>query len=121
MLQTLTFNKDTSLVVSAKMSGREHSSHRTSTDSTDSRFTNVQTTLRGNSKMVFKNRQINATYDPSNPKKQDFTRFQTFGKKSGHTIKICSSFKKENLTGKSRIPAKMNLLLKLLESDKTTK
>ena len=72
-LQTLTINKDTSLVSSVEMSGLQQSSSRTLGDSADSRFTNNEETLNEISNMV-KNHQINATFDPDNPKtKQDFT------------------------------------------------
>ena len=82
-LQTLIINKDTSLVISAEMSGFQQSSSNSVT--TDSRFTNFEKTLNEISNMV-KHHQINATYDPNNPKmKQDFTRFCTYCKKSGHT------------------------------------
>ena len=82
---TLIFNKETSLVISGEMFGFEQSSSNSAT--TDSRFTNIEKTLIEISIML-KNRQINATYDPNNPKtKQDFTRFCTYCKKSSHTKK----------------------------------
>ena len=94
-LQMLIFNRDTRLVISGEMSGLQQSGSRTSADSTDSRFTNIEKTLNEISNMV-KNHQINETYDPYNPKmKQDFTRFCTYCKKSGHTMKIFSSLKKK--------------------------
>ena len=78
-LQTLIINKDTSLVISAEMSGFQQSSSNSVT--TDSRFTNIEKNVSESSNMV-KNHQINATYDPNNPKmKQGFTRFCTYGKK----------------------------------------
>ena len=93
-LQTLIMNKDTSLLFSAEMSGFQQSSSNSVT--TDSRFTSIEKTLKEISNMV-KNHQINATYDPNNPKlKQDFTRFFTHCKKSGHTVKICWSLRKKN-------------------------
>ena len=86
-LQTLIINKDTSLVISAEISGFQQSSFNSVT--TDSRFTKIERTLNEITNML-KNHQINATYDPNNPKmKQDFTRFCTFCKKSGHTVKFC--------------------------------
>ena len=61
----------------------------------DARFTNIDKTLNEITNMV-KNHQINATYDPNNPKmKQDFTRFCNYCKKSGHTIKFCWTLKKK--------------------------
>ena len=85
-LQTLIINKDTSLVISAEMSGFQQSSSNSVT--TDSRFKNIEKTLNEISNMV-KNHQINATYDPNNPKmKQDFTPFCTYCKKSGHTVRF---------------------------------
>ena len=68
------------------MSGFQQSSSNSVT--TDSRFTSIEKKLNEISNMV-KNHQINATYDPNNPKmKQDFTRFCTYCKKSGYTRKI---------------------------------
>ena len=94
-LQTLIINKDTSLVISAEMSGFQQSSPNFVT--TDSRFTSIGKTLNEISNMV-KNHQINATYDPNNPKmKQDFTQFCTYCKKSGHTVKFCWSLKRKKL------------------------
>ena len=62
-----------SLVNSAEMCGLPQSSSRTSANTTDSRFTNIEKTLSGISNLV-KKHQINATYDPNTPKmKQDFT------------------------------------------------
>ena len=93
-LQTLIINKETSLVISAEMSGFQQSSSDSVT--TDSRFTSIEKTLNEISNMV-KNHQINATYDPNNPKmKQDFTRFCTYCKNSGHTVKFCWSLKRKN-------------------------
>ena len=63
-LQTLIINKDTSLVTSAEMSGFQQSSSNSVT--TDSRFTSFEKTL--NKITMVKNHQINATYDPNNPK-----------------------------------------------------
>ena len=94
-LQTLIINKDTSLVISTEMSGFQQTSSNSVT--TDSRFTSIERTLNEISNMV-KNHQINATYDPNNPKmKQDFTRFCTYCKKSGHTVKFCWSLKRKKL------------------------
>ena len=92
-LQTLIINKDTSLVISAEMSGFQQSSSNSKT--TDSHFMSIEKTLTEISKMV-KNHQINATYDPNNSKmKQDFTRFCTYCKKSGHTVNFCWSLKRK--------------------------
>ena len=92
-LQTLIINKDTILVISAEMSRFQQSSSNTVT--TDSRFTSIQKTLNEISNMV-KNHQINATYGPNNPKmKEDFTRFCTYCKKSGHSVKFCWSLKRK--------------------------
>ena len=45
---------------------------------------------------MVKNHQINATYDPNNPKKkQHFIKFCKYCKKSGHTIKYCWTLKKK--------------------------
>ena len=101
-LQTLILNKDTSLVISAEISEFQQLSSRTSADSTDSRFTHIEKTLNEKSDMV-RNPQIMTTYDPNNPKmNQDFTRFYTYCKKSGHTIKFCWSLKKKEIQcGKS--------------------
>ena len=94
-LQTLLINKDTSLVISAEMSGFQQSSSNSVT--TDSRFTNFEKFSNEISNMVM-NHQINATYDPNNPKmKQDFTRFCTYCKKFGHTVKFCWSLKRKKL------------------------
>ena len=83
-LQTLIIHKDTSLVISAEKSVLQHSSSNSVT--TDSRFTSFERTMNELSNMV-KSHQINETYDPNNPKmKQDFSRFCTFCKKSGHTV-----------------------------------
>ena len=85
-LQMLIINKDTSLVISAEMSNFQQSSSNSVT--TDSRFTSIEKTLTEISNMV-KNHQINATYDPKNPKlKQDFTRVCTYCKNFGHTVKF---------------------------------
>ena len=92
--QTLITNKDTSLEFSAEMSCLQQKSSRTSADSTNSRFTNLEKTLNELTNMV-KSHQINATYDPKNPKmKKHFTRFFTYCKKSGHKVKVCWSLKK---------------------------
>ena len=92
-IQTLKTNNDTSLVISAEMSGYQQSSSGSVT--TDSRFTNIEKTLKEISSMV-KNHQINATYDPHNFKmKQDFTRFCTYCRKSGHSVKFCWSLKRK--------------------------
>ena len=64
-LQMLIINKDTSLIISAEMSGFQQSSSNSVT--TDSRFTSNEKTLNEISNMV-KNHQINANYDPNNPK-----------------------------------------------------
>ena len=64
-LQTLIINKDTSLVISAEISGFQQSSSNTVT--TDSRFKSIEKTSNEISNMVT-NHQINATYDPNNPK-----------------------------------------------------
>ena len=94
-LQALIINKDMSLVVSAEMSGLQPPSSQTSTGTMDARFTNIEKSLNEITNMV-KNHQINATYDPNNPKmKQDFTRFCNYCKKSGHTIKYCWTLKKK--------------------------
>ena len=88
-LQTLIINKDTRLVISAEMSGFQKLSSNSVT--TDSRFTNFEKTSNKISNMA-KNHQINATYDPNNPKKkQDSTRLCTYCKKSGHKISVCHS------------------------------
>ena len=101
-LQTLIINKDTSLVISAEMSGFQQSSSNSVT--TDSRFTSIEKTLNEISNMV-KNHQINATYDPNKPKmKQDFTRFCTYCKKSGHTVKFCWSLKRKKLNEEKAPP-----------------
>ena len=72
-------------------------SYRTSADSTDSRFTSIEKTLNEIINVVQKH-QINATYDPNNPKtKQDVTRIGPYCKKFGHTIKFCWSLKKKKL------------------------
>ena len=93
-LQTLMIDNDTSLVNSADMSSSQHSSSNSVI--TDSSSTNVEKTLNEISNLV-KNHQINATYDPNNPKmKQDVTRFCTHCKKSGHTVNFCSSLKRKN-------------------------
>ena len=94
-LQTLIVNKHISLVISAEMSGFQQSSSISLT--TDSRFTSIEKTLNEISNMV-KNHQINANYDSNNPKtKHDFTRFCTYSKKSGHTVKFCWSLKRKKL------------------------
>ena len=94
-LQTLIINKDTSLVISAEMSGFQQSSSNSVT--TGSRFTSIEKTLNEISNMV-KNHQIKATYDLNNPKlKQDFTRFCTNCKKSGLTVNFCWSLKRKKL------------------------
>ena len=51
-LQTLIINRDTILEISAEMSGLQQSSSRTSTKSTDSRFTNIEKTLNEINKIV---------------------------------------------------------------------
>ena len=69
-----------SLVVCAELSILQPSSSQTSTGTMDARFINVEKTLDEITNKV-KN-QINATYDPNNPKnKQDFTRFCNYCKK----------------------------------------
>ena len=92
-LQTLIINKDASLVISAGMSGFQQSSSKFV--NTDSCFTNTEKTLNEIKNMV-QNHQINATYDPNNPKmKQDFTQFCTYCKKSGHSYILLVIEKKE--------------------------
>ena len=92
--------KDTSLVISAEMSGFQQSISNSVT--TDSRFTNIEKTLNEISNML-KNHQINATYDPNNPKmKQDFSRFRTYCKKSGHTVKFLVT--QEKKTNEEKAP-----------------
>ena len=49
------------------MSGLQQKSSRTSANSTDIRFTNIEKTTNEISNVV-KNHQITATYDPNNPK-----------------------------------------------------
>ena len=84
------------------MSGFQQSSSNSVT--TDSRFTSIEKTLNEISNMV-KNHQINATYDPNNPKmKQDFTRFCTYCKKSGHTVKFSWSLKRKILNEEKAPP-----------------
>ena len=101
-LQTLIIKEDTSLVISAKISGFQQSSSNSVT--IDSRFTSIEKTLNEISNMV-KNHQINATYDPNNPEmKQDFTRFCTYCKKSGHTVKFCWSLKRNKLNEEKAHP-----------------
>ena len=63
-LETLIINKDTSLINSAEMSCFQQSSSNSVT--TDSRFTNIEKTLKEISILV-KNHQVNATYDSNNP------------------------------------------------------
>ena len=95
-------NKDTSLVISAEMPGFQQSNSMSL--ATDSRFTNIEKTLNEISNMM-KNHQINATYDPNNPKmKQDLTRFLTYCIKSGHTVKSCSSLKRKQLNEEKSLP-----------------
>ena len=101
-LQKLIINKNTSLVISAEMSGFQQSSSNFVT--TDSRFTNIEKTLNEISNMV-KNHQIIATYDPNNPKmKQDFTRFCTYCRKFGHTVKFCWSLRRKKLNEEKAPP-----------------
>ena len=101
-LQTLILNKDTSFVKSAEMSSFQQSSSISVT--TDSRFTNFEKTLNDISIML-KNHQINATYDQKNSKmKQDFTRFCTYCKKSGRTVKFCWSFRRKQLNEEKALP-----------------
>ena len=84
------------------MSGFQQSSSNSVT--TDSRFTNIEKTLNEISNMV-KNHQINATYDPNNAKKkQDFTRFCTYCKKSGHTVNFCWLLKRTKLNEEKAPP-----------------
>ena len=79
--------------------GPTTSSSCTSVYSTDSRSTNIEKNLNAISNM-FKKHQINATYDSNNPNiEPDFTRFCTYSKKSGQTMKICWSLKKKELIG----------------------
>ena len=86
-------NKDTSLATNAEMSGFQQSSSNSVT--TDSRFTNIEKTWSEINNMV-KNHQINATYDPNNPKmKQDCTRFCTYCEKSGYTVKFSWPLKRK--------------------------
>ena len=85
-LQTLKINRDRSIVIIAEMSVFQQPSSNSVT--TDSRLTNIEKTLNENSNMVG-NHQINATYDPNNPKtKQETTRFCTYCKKTGHAVKF---------------------------------
>ena len=84
------------------MSGFQQSSSNTVT--TDSRFTSIEKTFNEISNMV-KNHQINATYDPNNPKmKQDFTQFCTNCKKSGHAVKFCWPLKRKKLNEEKAPP-----------------
>ena len=93
-----------SLVLSAEMSSLQETSSRTSVNSTDSCFTSIEKILNQLSKMV-KNHQINATYDPNNPKKkQYFTLFCTHCKISGHTKTFCGSLKMKKLNEEKRPP-----------------
>ena len=119
-LQTLIINEETSLVISAEISGLKQSSSRTSADSTDSRFTNIQKPLNEINKMV-KNNQINATYDPNNRKiEKDSTRFCTNCKKSGHTIKCFWSFKKKKFNEEKKFLSInwKKFILKITQTDK---
>ena len=84
------------------MSGFQQSSCNSVT--TDSRLTNIEKTLNEISNMV-KNHQINATYDPTNPRmKNDITRFCTYCRNSGHTVKLCWSLKRNKLNEKKAPP-----------------
>ena len=84
------------------MSGFQKSSSISAT--TDSRFTNIEKSLKNISYMV-KNRQINATYDPNSPKmKQDFSRFCKYCKKSGLTVKFCWSLRRKKLNEEKSPP-----------------
>ena len=95
-LETLIFNKDTNLVISAKICGKQQSSSRTSADSTDSRFTNIEKTLNEISNL-FENHQINVTYDPNNPKmkKKGFYSTLHIFKKNRPRKKNCWSMEKK--------------------------
>ena len=68
------------------MSALQQLSSRTSADSTGSRFTNFEKTLNEINNML-KNHKVKATYDPNNPKVIHFTRFCTYCKESGRTVK----------------------------------
>ena len=97
------------------MSGFQQSSSNSVT--TDSRFTSIEKTLNEISNMV-KNHQINATYDPNNPKmKQEFTRFCTYCKKSGHTVKFCWSLKRKNLMRKKHLLNRRRRTHKTIRTD----
>ena len=104
------------------MSGLQQLSCPISANSTDSRFTNVEETLNEITNMV-KNHQINAIYDPNNPKmKQDFTRFCTFCKKTGRTKKFSWSYKNRELhEGKAPPQRKKKFFSNLLEPTKIAK
>ena len=65
-----------------------------------------------------KNHQTNSTDDPNIPlMKSGFTRFCTFCKKSGHTLKSSWSLKKKPLRKKHFLDRK-NLILKITQVDK---
>ena len=100
------------------MFGLQKTSSRTSANSTESRFTNIEKSLDEISKKV-ENHQIKATYESNSPQmKQDFTRFCTFSRKFGHKIKFCWSFQKKlNLMRKKQLLNRDKLLLKITRTD----
>ena len=61
---------------------------------------------------MVENHQINATDDPNNPKmKQNLTRFRTYCKNSGHTVKFCWSMRKKRLLNQKKF------ILKIIQTD----
>ena len=87
------------------MPGLQQSS--SNTGSTDSGFTKIEKILNEVSE-PFKNYPINAVHAPKNPKmKQNFTRFCTYCKNSGHILNLFWSLKtKKTQRGKTTIPTK---------------
>ena len=94
------------------MSGSQQSSSNSVTH-----FTIIEKTLNEISNMV-KNHQINATYDPYNPKmKQDVTRFCTYCKKSSHTVYFCWSLKRKKLNEEKAPLQPKKLILKFTRTN----
>ena len=116
-LETLIINKDSSLVNSAELYGRQQSTSRTLGDSTDARFTNIEKSLNEISNMT-ENHQMNVTYDLNNPKmEQDYTRFCTCCKKFGSQNFVGHPKKKLTQEKVSLQPKK--LVHKITQTDKT--
>ena len=99
------------------MFGLQQSSSRTSADSIDSRFTNIEKTLNEISNMA-KNRQINATYQSNNPKgTRIYSILHVLQKLWSHSKFLLVIETEKKLNEEKRLPNRRRLILKITQID----